>query len=222
MHMHVGTNFGGENEVHATETDSVLFRGPATPSSLWIIVQHCLQPGGEEHFKIPTGREGRETTLNVVENFHEEMSLGCLGLCFPRKNFLHCLLWNESWLDRGEENSLYLWCFSLSLSLSPLPPPPPLHFFFEELTGLTSITRSHSCEFSIFCKFPHIVRIWGSVTRRRREKKGNKGVGGGGGGGKPDWRPEIEVGTSALENLRKCHKNNSNNNKVILGPCELQ
>ena len=54
--------------------------------------------------------------------------------------------------------------------------------------------------------------------------KGGKGVGGGERGGKEkqtNWRPWIKLGTSALENRRKCHKNNSNDNKVTLRPCEL-
>ena len=45
---------------------------------------------------------------------------------------------------------------------------------------------------------------------------------GGGGKGRQAWRPGIELGNSKVENLRKCHKNNSSNNdRVTLRPCEL-
>ena len=57
----------------------------------------------------------------------------------------------------------------------------------------------------------------------KEEKKGKKGgeKRGGGKNKQNNWRPESEPGTSALENLRKCHKNNNNsNNKVTLRSCE--
>ena len=61
---------------------------------------------------------------------------------------------------------------------------------------------------------------------RKGKIRGGNGGGGGGeeknGGGETNWRPGIEPGTSVLENLRKCHKNNSsNNNKVTMRSCEL-
>ena len=73
-----------------------------------------------------------------------------------------------------------------------------------KITSLKCIKHNPLAYFRIFifCVFP----IFCGSEEVSQEEKGE-------GGGDNNWRPGIEPGTSALENQRKCHKNNSNNNK---------